>query len=59
MRTPDPSSPYFNPEVETLSREGLRALQSERLQQTVRRCMQAPFYREKFATLGLAPEDIR
>ena len=59
MRTPDPSSPYFHPELETLSREGLRALQSERLQQTVRRCMQAPFYREKFAALGLALGDIR
>ena len=59
MKTPDPSSPYFQPELETLSVEGLRALQSERLQQTVRRCAQVPFYRDKFAELGIKPEDIK
>ena len=58
MIRPDPSSPYFQPELETLSVDGLRALQSERLQQTVRRCMQVPFYRDKFAELGLEPGDI-
>ena len=58
MIHPDPSSPYFQPELETLSKERLRALQTERLQQTVRLCMQNPFYREKFAAMGLNPGDI-
>ena len=58
MILPDTSSPYFNPEMETLSKEGLRALQGERLQQTVRRCMQNDFYRERFAALGINPDDI-
>ena len=58
MIHPDPSSPYFQPELETLSVDGLRALQTERLQKTVRLCMRNPFYRDKFAALGLTPEDI-
>ena len=53
------SSPYFNPEMETLSVEKLRALQGERLRQTVRHCMQSPFYQEKFAALGITPDDIK
>ena len=52
-------SDYFNPEVETLSVEGLKALQLERLQKTVRHCMNSPFYQEKFQELGIKPEDIK
>lgn len=52
-------SDYFNPEVETLSVEGLKALQLERLQKTVRHCMNSPFYQKKFQKLGIKPEDIK
>ncbi|MBO7419037.1 MAG: phenylacetate--CoA ligase [Bacteroidaceae bacterium] len=52
-------SDYFNPEVETMSEEGLKALQLERLQQTVRHCMNSPFYQQKFQELGVSPEDIK
>lgn len=52
-------SDYFNPEVETLSVEGLKALQLERLQKTVRHCMNSPFYQKKFQELGIKPEDIK
>lgn len=52
-------SNYFNPEVETLSEEGLRAIQLERLQKTVRHCMNSPFYQKKFQELSLSPEDIK
>ena len=52
-------SDYFNPEVETLSVEGLKALQLERLQKTVRPCMNSPFYQKKFQELGIKPEDIK
>jgi len=52
-------SPYFNPELETMSRDELEALQLERLQKTVRHCMNAEFYRKRFAELGITPDDIR
>jgi len=42
-----------------MSREALEKLQLERLQKTVRHCMNAEFYREKFAELGITPDDIR
>ena len=53
------SSPYFHPELETLSRSGIEALQSERLRATVRHCMGSPFYKKRFAECGLTPDDIR
>ncbi len=52
-------SPYFEPELETMSRDQLEALQLERLQKTVRHCMNSAFYRERFQELGITPEDIR
>lgn len=42
-----------------MSRDELAALQLERLQKTVRHCMNSPFYRKKFDELGLSPEDIK
>lgn len=42
-----------------MPREALEKLQLERLQKTVRHCMNAEFYREKFAELGITPDDIR
>ncbi|MBQ4484958.1 MAG: phenylacetate--CoA ligase [Prevotella sp.] len=50
---------YFNPELETMPREALEKLQLEWLQKTVRHCMNAEFYREKFAELGITPDDIQ
>ena len=54
-----PSSSFYHPELETLSRSGIDALQSERLRATVRHCMDSPFYRRRFAECGLTPDDIR
>ncbi len=50
---------FFNPVEETLDRAGIERLQLERLQRTVRHCMNSPFYRERFAGAGLTPDDIR
>ena len=50
---------FFNPEYETLSRSEIEALQLERLQQTVRHCMNNAFYRKKFDELGITPDDIK
>lgn len=50
---------YFNPEVETLSRQDLEALQLKRLQETVAHCMNSPFYKQRFEELGLTVDDIK
>ena len=49
---------FFNPE-ESYSRSEIEALQLERLQATVKHCMDSPFYRERFRKAGLSPSDIR
>lgn len=50
---------YLHPELETLSRSEIEALQLERLKKTVAQCMNSPFYRERFAEHHIKPEDIR
>lgn len=51
---------YYQPEIETASRETIVALQNERLVSTVRRVYEnVPFYREKMREAGVTPEDIR
>ena len=56
---PEDSSPYFNREMETLSRAEIEALQLQRLQHTVAHCMQSPFYKKRFEEIGLKPEAIQ
>ena len=56
---PKDTCPYFNEDMETLSQEGIKALQLERLQATVRHCMNSPFYKARFEEAGLKPEDIQ
>lgn len=55
----DITSRYFNPEMETLDREGIRALQTERLHSTLRHCMNSEFYRNRFRENGISVEDIK
>ena len=52
-------SPYFNPEIETMTTEDLKSLQLKRLKDTVNHCMNSAFYRDKFAELGITPDDIQ
>ncbi|MGI5884739.1 MAG: phenylacetate--CoA ligase family protein [Candidatus Spyradocola sp.] len=50
----------FQPEIETMGREEMRALQLERLQQTVRYVYErVPLYRERLDACKVRPEDIR
>lgn len=50
----------FDPEMETLSRDGLRALQSERLHAVVGYAYEhIPFYREAFDQAGIEPDSVR
>lgn len=51
---------YYQPDIETMSREDLEALQLERLQALVKRVYQKiPFYKESFDKAGINPEDIK
>ena len=50
---------FFNPEMETLTRPQIEKLQLERLQDTVNRCMNSPFYKQRFKEIGLKPSDIK
>ena len=50
----------YNPEIECMSREKMRELQTERLIATVKRCYEnVPFYRRKMDQKGIRPEDIK
>lgn len=51
---------YYQPEIETMPREELEALQLERLQTLVKRVYEKiPFYKESFDKAGVSPEDIK
>lgn len=49
---------YLHKEVELLSRSEIEALQLERLQLTLKRCMNSPFYKKRFEESHLKPSDI-
>ncbi|MDR1668435.1 MAG: phenylacetate--CoA ligase [Oscillospiraceae bacterium] len=51
---------YWNPEIETMSRDALTALQSERLQKALRHAYEnCKPYRAKMESAGLQPGDIK
>jgi len=52
-------SPYLHPELETMPRQDLEALQMERLRRTLGLCMNNAFYQRRFNELGITPDDIR
>jgi len=58
-RIPDDACQYFNEAMETMTRAEIETLQLERLQATVKHCMQSPFYKKRFEEIGLKPEDIK
>ena len=58
-RIPDDACQYFNEAMETMTRAEIEALQLQRLQATVKHCMQSPFYKKRFEEIGLKPEDIK
>jgi len=54
-----PNEQYYQPEIETASRETLHAVQSARLVKMAENCYaNVPFYKAKFDALGLLPGDI-
>ncbi len=51
---------YYQPEIETASREQIRAWQDERLVKQVKNVWDnVPYYRKKMEAAGVTPEDIR
>ncbi|MBQ1797371.1 MAG: hypothetical protein IIZ88_06390, partial [Prevotella sp.] len=54
---PDWKSEYLDPELETMSRQQIEALQVERLKETVRRCMNNPVYKARLEEAGVTPEN--
>ena len=53
-------SKYFQPEIETMPYDQLRALQNERLVKQVRHVWEnVPYYRKKMEEKGVTPEDIQ
>ena len=51
---------YYQPEIETMSREQLKALQSERLVNQVKHVWESvPYYRKKMEEKGVTPDDIK
>ena len=51
---------YFQPEIETMSREKIRDLQNEKLLRQVRHVWEnVPYYRAKMQEKGLTPDDIK
>ncbi|MEG1551446.1 MAG: phenylacetate--CoA ligase, partial [Oscillospiraceae bacterium] len=51
---------YFSKEMETVSPDYLRAVQSARLIKMVNNCYDnIPFYKAKFDEMGLLPSDIK
>ena len=51
---------YYQPEIETASREQMLSLQNERLVKQVRHVWDnVPYYRQKMEEKGLTPDDIK
>lgn len=50
---------YWQPEIETMSRKDIEALQVERLKATVAHAMASPFYGPKFKEMGITPDSIK
>ena len=55
---PDWKSEYLDPELESMSREQIEALQVERLKATVSHCMNNPIYKQRLEEAGVSPENI-
>jgi phenylacetate-CoA ligase len=49
---------HWNPEMETMGREELEALQLQRLRETLQRCTHSPFYQAWFDDAGFDPGGV-
>ncbi len=49
----------WNEKIETMDREAVRAIQLERLRETMKRAYRVPFYKERMDKIGMKPEDFK
>lgn len=49
---------YWQPEIETMPREKLRQLQTEKLRRTIETALNSPFYGYRLGKLGITPQSI-
>ena len=49
---------YYQPEIETMKRADLEALQIKRLKETIRIALQSPFYKTRLGEAGITPDKI-
>ncbi|MCA1834531.1 MAG: phenylacetate--CoA ligase family protein [Actinomycetota bacterium] len=54
-----PEGPLYEPDIQTLPREQLLAVQEERLRDSVARAFEIPFWRRKMESAGLGPDDVK
>lgn len=50
---------YFQPEIETMKRADLEALQIKRLKESIRIALHSPFYKARFGEKVITPDSIR
>ena len=50
---------YWEPEIETMPREELKKLQTEKLRRTIETALNSPFYGQRLGRLGITPDSIK
>lgn len=50
---------YWQPEIETMPREELKKLQTEKLRRTIETALNSPFYGQGLGRLGITPDSIK
>ena len=58
MSTIKPDGEYWQPELETMPREQLEALQVKKLKESIRIALNSPFYKKRLGDLGITPDSI-
>lgn len=54
-----PEGAIWSPEIQTMARDRLLALQQERLREAVAQAWKRPFFRRKLESAGLGPDDVK
>ena len=53
------NSKYWQPELETMPRKELEALQVKKLRQSIEVALKSPFYKKRLGDLGITPDSIQ
>ena len=58
MATIHPDGEYWQPELETMPRAQLQELQVKKLKETIKVCLQSPFYKKRLGDYGITADSI-